>query len=254
MNLTQYRELNELIQQLVVQIQSILASELVGIYIGGSLATNNFNLKTSDIDCYIVTTKALSENTRNMLEEMHKKLYSSKEHYAKKIEASYIPQNDLLNFDTNGTRPYFNEGDFYMGQYGSNYLIELSVLREKGITIIGPDIKSLIKKLSSQDLKTAIKSNLDDYWELSLSDFSKFKRSDYQVFAILTMCRTLYSLETGKITSKIEAAQWAMQQIDAHWNSLIELAIAWDLSQEINKLEETQNFVRYVLNKSRGYK
>jgi hypothetical protein len=74
------------------------------------------------------------------------------------------------------------------------------------------------------------------------------------VFAILTMCRTLYSLETGKITSKIEAAQWAIQQLDIKWKNLIELAIAWEPSQEINRLEETQNFVRHVLDKSRDYR
>jgi hypothetical protein len=95
---------------------------------------------------------------------------------------------------------------------------------------------------------------LHEYWEINLIDFSKFKRSDYQVFAILTMCRTLYSLETGKITSKIEAAQWTMQRLDTNWKSLIELAVTWDPSQEINRLEETQNFVRYVLNKNSDYK
>ena len=68
------------------------------------------------------------------------------------------------------------------------------------------------------------------------------------------MCRTLYSLETGKITSKIEAALWAMQQLDTKWKNLIELAIASEPSQEINRLEETQNFVRHVLNKSRDYR
>lgn len=99
-------------------------------------------------------------------------------------------------------------------------------------------------------MKAAIQKNLHEYWEPNLIDFSKFKRSDYQVFAVLTMCQTLYSLKTGKITSKIEAAQWAMQRLDTNWKNLIELAIAWEPSKEINRLEETQNFVRYVLNKS----
>lgn len=159
-----------------------------------------------------------------------------------------------MNFDPNGLRPYFNEGNFYQGQYGSNYLIELHVLRENGITIAGPDIKNLIKEISIQDLRVAIQKNLYEYWEISLNDFEKFRRSDYQVFAILTMCRTLYSLETGRITSKTEAAQWTMQKLDTKWKNLIELAIIWKPDQEINKLEETQQFVKYVLNKSHDYK
>jgi hypothetical protein len=157
-----------------------------------------------------------------------------------------------LDFDPQAMRPYFNEGRYCLGHYGNNYLIELFVLREKVLSIAGPDIKCLIKEISTQSLKAAIQKNLHEYWESNLIDFSKFKRSDYQVFAILTMCRTLYSLETGKITSKIEAAKWAMQRLNTNWKNLIELAIAWEPSQEINKLEETQNFIRYVLNRSLG--
>ena len=254
MSLTNYSEINELLQQLLLQIQSILTDKFVGMYIGGSIASNSFHCETSDIDCYIITTSALDNNMINKIEEMHEKFYSSKLQYAKKIEASYIPQKDLLNFDPSGVRPYFNEGSFYLGQYGSNYLIELHVLRENGITIAGPDIKHLIKEISIQNMILAIQKNLYEYWEISLSDLKKFRRSDYQVFSILTMCRTLYSLETGRITSKTEASQWTIQKLDTRWKNLIELAIAWEPGQEINKLEETQEFVRYVLNKSHDYK
>ncbi len=254
MSLTKYQEINELLQQLLLQVQSILTDQFIGMYIGGSVASNRFHCETSDIDCYIITASTLSNDMISKIEEMHKQFYSRKLQYAKKIEASYIPQKDLLNFDPNGLRPYFNEGSFYQGQYGSNYLIEIHVLRGNGITILGPDIKNLIKEISTQDLRVAIQKNLYEYWEIALSDFAKFRRSDYQAFAILTMCRTLYSLETGRITSKTEAAQWNRQKLDTRWKNLIELAIAWEPGQEINKLEETQKFVRHVLSKNNDYK
>ena len=250
MNPIEHKQINELLQPLLLQIQSILTDKFVGMYIGGSLASNNFHYETSDIDCYIITTSKLSKNMIKNIEEMHKQFYSSKLKYAQKIEASYIPQNDLLNFDPNGMRPYFNEGCYSLGEYRNNYIIELHVLREKGIAIFGPDIKSLIKKISTQDLILAIQNNLRDYWEITLNDLSKFRKSDYQVFAILTMCRTLYSLETGSITSKREAAQWAIQKLRPDWKNLIEQALAWKPGQEINKSEEAQKFVRYTLNRS----
>jgi hypothetical protein len=250
MNLIKHKEINELLQQLLIQVQSILADKFVGMYIGGSLANNSFNNETSDIDCYIVTTSDLSKNIIKNIEEMHKKLYSSELKYAKKIEASYVPKKDLLHFNPRGMRPYFNEGCYYLGEYGNNYIIELCVLREKGISILGPDIKNLIQKISTHDLMLAIKRNLHEYWEAALSDLPKFRRSDYQVFAILTMCRTLYSLETGEITSKMEAAQWALQRLDGSWKNLVELAIAWRPDQEINKVDETLQFVKYVISKS----
>lgn len=253
MNPTKHKEINELLQQLLPQVKSILADKFVGMYIGGSLSSDSFQYETSDIDCYIITTSKLSKSMLKNIEKMHKQLYSSNLKYAQKIEASYIPQEDLFHFNPSGMRPYFNEGCYYLGEYGNNYIIELHVLREKGISISGPDIKKLIKKISTQDLMLAIQKNLHEYWYSTLRDLSKFKRSDYQVFAILTMCRTLYSLENGTITSKMEAAQWALQILGNRWKNLIEQAISWSPGQEINQLDETQQFVKYTINKSHDY-
>lgn len=249
-NPTTNSEINDLLRQLLLQAQSILMNQFVGMYIGGSLATNHFSCETSDIDCYVITTNVLSENMIHQLKEMHHQFYSSKFPYAKKIEASYIPQGDLSNFETQSVRPYFNEGTFYLAHYGSNFEIELYVLREKGITIVGPDIKHLIKKISHQHLRLAIYKNLDEYWKTTVNDLSKLGRSDYQVFAILTMCRTLYSLKTGYIASKTEAAKWATNNLESHWESLIRQALAWRPGQELNKVGETQQFIRYILDKS----
>jgi len=253
MSPTRYREINELLQQLLFQTQSILKNKFIGMYIGGSLANDSFHLETSDIDCYVVTTSALSKKMVQNIEKMHNEFYSSNLQYAQKIEVSYIPKKDLVSFYPSGMRPYFNEGRYYLATYGNNFVIELYVLRENGITIVGPDIKSLIKETSIQNLKLAIQKNLHEYWENTLNDLSKFIRSDYQAFAILTMCRTLYSLETGRITSKFEAAEWAMQKLDVSWKRLIEQAVSWKPNSEINELEETQRFVKYVLNKSHDY-
>src|ERR1700722_10555134 len=110
MHPTKYKEINELLKQLLLQTQSILTDKFVGMYIGGSLSTRNFDTKTSDIDCYIITEDILSNEIIRKIEEMHDQFYSSTLSYANKIEASYIPKKDLLNFDPSGIRPYFNEG------------------------------------------------------------------------------------------------------------------------------------------------
>ncbi len=221
------------------------------MYIGGSIANNSFNQETSDIDCYIITTAILPDNLIRQIEAMHKEFYLSNIPYAKRIEISYIPQHDLLNFDPNNIRPYFNEGRFYQAHYGNNFLIELFVLRENGISIAGPDIRELIKEISTQDLQQAIKNNLYEYWEIVLSDFSKLGRSDYQTFAILTMCRTLYSLKTGCVASKIEAARWTISHYP-NWKDLIKHVLIWKHNAELSRLEETQRFIRFVLDISRS--
>jgi predicted nucleotidyltransferase len=244
-----YAEINELFDLLLIEIKFILKNTFVGMYIGGSLANNSFNKQTSDIDVYIIIEKALSKNMLKKITDFHQKFYLSKIPFAKKIEVSYLSKNDLTKFIPNNVRPYFNEGQFYLAEYGSNFLIELFLFREKGIVWYGPTIKSLIKKISPPQLKTALLKNLAEYWLVMLNDDAKLGRSDYQVFAILTMCRTLYSLETNKITSKIHAAQWAMERVSLEFKNLIEQALIWQPRKKLNKLTQTRSFIKYVLNK-----
>lgn len=242
-------EITALLQEFLYQVESILSERFLGFYVGGSIANNSFNPKTSDIDCYIVTTELLSESTIAQIEIMHHQLYLSQFSSTRKVEASYIPKIDLWDFNPKNSRPYFNEGVLYLAPYGSNFIIELFMLRKKGFAISGPSIKNLIKEISPEDLQLAIKKNLHEYWKEMLSNLVKLSRSDYQVFGILTMCRTLYSLEKGDIASKIEAAKWVINKYTI-WKDLITEALAWEPNFELNKLNETQQFIEYVLDKN----
>jgi hypothetical protein len=244
---TMTNEVKDLLQEVLQKLQASLLERFIGLYVGGSIANNSFNSNTSDIDCYIIITEPLPKSGIPQIEAIHHELYSSHNPYAKKIEASYIAQNDLWNFNPKNKRPYFNEGKLYLAPYGNNFIIELLMLREKGITISGPAIKDLIKEISPEELQLAIKKNLDEYWQVMLTDLVKLNRSDYQVFAVFTMCRTLYSLETGSIASKTNAAQWVINKNNAAWSDLIRQAIAWEPGLELNKLNETQQFIKYVL-------
>lgn len=247
-------ELTALLQELLQKLQSSLSEKFIGLYVGGSIANSSFNATTSDIDCYIITTEPLPEHTIAQIGALHHELYLSQAPYAKKIEASYIAQSDLLNFNPKHKRPYFNEGNLYIAPYGSNFIIELWMLRNKGITLSGPAIKDFLKEISPQDIQLAIKRNLDEYWRVMLTDLKKLSRSDYQVYAIVTMCRTLYSLETGDIVSKTKAAQWVISKYNAAWSDLVTKAIAWEPGLELNKLEETQQFIKFVLDSVSSYR
>jgi hypothetical protein len=42
---------------------------------------------------------------------------------------------------------------------------------------------------------------------------------------VVTLCRLLYTLETGAVASKSRAARWAQQALGPRWNGLIERAL-----------------------------
>ena len=54
-------QVSALLQQLTARLPIILGGNLVGIYLYGSLTQRAFNAKHSDVDCLVVTHRALSE-------------------------------------------------------------------------------------------------------------------------------------------------------------------------------------------------
>ena len=76
----------------------------------------------------------------------------------------------------------------------------------------------------------------------------------YQAYAILTICRSLYSLKKGNQVSKKQAAKWAQKQFP-EWKTLIAKALTWreDWKNESvdhkQTLPQTQKFVNFIIRK-----
>jgi hypothetical protein len=83
-----------------------------------------------------------------------------------------------------------------------------------------------------------------------LDDPSRLRSDEYQVYAILTMCRMFYTLEHGEVVSKPTAAHWVMESLDPRWSALIEQALTWRPGLVFDHFEETLDFIRYALDRS----
>jgi len=77
----------------------------------------------------------------------------------------------------------------------------------------------------------------------------------YQSFAVLSFCRVLYDLHTGRINSKRAGAEWIKAKLDASWNDLIGRSWSGRPSPEISsqkpahpdELRLTVDFIRYMM-------
>ncbi len=225
---TQYPEINKVLDLLLSSASAVLGNQLVGMYLYGSLSSGDFNLETSDIDFLIVTTSSLSDKTIADLESMHHHLWKSGLKWASKLEGSYIPKRDIRRHDPHsGPCPTVNEGQFYLDQRGSDWIIQRHVIREQGIVLAGPDPKTLIDPVSPNDIRRAVKGVLQEWWFPMLENPIWLQKHgvEYHAFAILTMCRALHSLEHGTIVSKPEAARWAQKELGEEWSQVIEQAL-----------------------------
>ncbi len=248
---TPYPEVNFVLQQLLFNVQAILGDHFVGLYLYGSLASGDFNPKTSDIDFVVVTSDELSAETIAALEAMHLRLRDSGLKWAKKLEGAYVPQSALRRYDPSAAPcPTINEGRFYLDRQGGDWIIQRHVLREYDSVIVGPSLRNLIDPVQPDDLRQAVRGVLHDWWEPMLHDPTWIRTVEYQAFAVLSMCRVLYTLHHGTIASKPVSARWAQQTLGERWSKLIEWALTWEHDTSSDHLSETLEFIRYTIERS----
>lgn len=251
-----YPDVNAVLEVLLSNVKEILSDHFVGMYLYGSLSSGDFNPETSDIDFLVVTDDDLPQGTVVELEAMHKNIWASSMKWAAKLEGSYIPRKLIRQHDPNGAPcPTVNEGKFYVGKHGSDWIIQRHVIRECGVVLAGPRPKSLIDPVGRDDLRRAVLETLHEWWFPMLDDPTWLREHEcnYHGFAVITMCRALHALQHRIIVSKPAAIRWAKKELSARWHELIELAVASQYGKHADFLQETLDFIRFTQQQTKGY-
>jgi hypothetical protein len=82
------------------------------------------------------------------------------------------------------------------------------------------------------------------------------RQRENQAFVVLTLCRLLYTLESGAVASKPGAARWAQQAVGQRWAGLIERALAGQQdSTEIpdSDADETVALIQHTVDRFRQW-
>jgi len=240
---------------LLLGVRTVLGDTFVGMYLYGSLAGGDFDPRRSDIDFVVVTADALPDETIAALETMHARITVSGSKWAAKLEGAYVPQQALRRHDPSESPcPCTNEGRFYLATLGSDWVIQRYTLWEQGVVVAGPPPRSLIDPVQPDDLRQAVLGFLREWWAPMLQNPDpRLHGGEYQAYAVLTMCRALYTLQYGTVVSKTVAARWAQEALDERWVAVIERALVWrrdalpDGDGTVLCMDETLDFIRYAL-------
>lgn len=253
-NFTPYPNINAVLHLLLSSVQAALGEHFIGMYLHGSLASGDFDPEHSDVDFVVVTADALPDALIPALAALHVRLIDSGSTWATKLEGTYFPQQILRRYTpSDALYPSVNEASFYLGGHGSDWVIQSHILREQGIVLAGPTPRDLIDPVTPDDLRRAMRSLLYEWWAPMLHDTARLHSNEYQAYAILTMCRALYTLETGAVASKLAAARWAQAALGARRAAIIERALAWRPSMPLDMLDETLDMIQYTLERSREH-
>jgi predicted nucleotidyltransferase len=253
-NPTAYPAINLILQRLLSEGQTVLGDTFSGMYLYGSLASGDFNPHTSDIDFLVVTQSNLSTKVISALETLHFQLAVSGLPWATKLEGAYMPFDMLPRFKPNDLPfPQVNEGRFYIDRQGVDWVLQRHTLREHERIVSGPSLRGLIEPVTPDQMRQAVQELLRTWWTAILTEPARLQSSEYQAYAILSMCRALYTLRCGALVSKPVSAQWAMDNLDVEWTPLITEAIQWRRGKSMNRLKETLDFIRFVIHQSQQF-
>lgn len=250
---TPFPEVNAILQELLEGIQGVLGEHLIGMYLEGSLANGDFD-QDSDIDFVVVTDVEITGNLFSALQRMHERIAASDSPWAVELEGSYVSKQALRRYDpANARHPNIERGRgerLKMVDHDEVWNVHRHILRERGITILGPEPKTLIDPLTPNDLKQAMLPALNGWATHLLNHPEAMGQRGYQSYVVLTLCRILYTLQFGDVASKRKSASWAKETVCQNRGPLIERA--WEgrhhpqMQADKEDIRQTLDFINYL--------
>jgi hypothetical protein len=246
-------EIAPVLQSVLAGAREVLGARFAGMYLYGSLATGDFNPERSDIDFAVVTDDVLPDASVAALAELHARLAASGERWFAHLEGSYIPRAAMRRYDPDARHPNLSIGEpLKVEPHGADWVIQRWVLREHGVVLAGPHPRTFIDPVTQAELRDAVAELLRGFWSRQLVESEFLAPREYQVFAVLSMCRALRTLEHGDMLSKAAAARWAIETLAPPWPAVIARALAWPHGDQSDGLDETRALIRCVLERKLG--
>ena len=210
-------------------LSEILASNLVGVYLHGSLAMGCFNPDASDIDLIVVTRRRVG--TRKQKLAALALAVSSKPF---PIEVTSFSGRDLkpwcyptsfdFHFSEDWRRAYESGRAFIrMGAQGEDPAANITEARSRGFALLGAPVETALPFVPADDFVDSITSDL--LWALRKLDRGRVTAKPMSVYLTLNACRVLAYLETGQILSKAEGGDWALKSVPAKFRPTVRQAL-----------------------------
>lgn len=221
-----YASVNAVLDVLRARIGAALGDNLRGLYLFGSLVTGDFDPRMSDIDLAAIVASRLTDAELDRLARMHAEIARDFPAWNDRIEVGYLARADVAPFDPDATIAITSPGEpFHTRAAEHSWLFNLFVVRERGVTLTGPDPHSLIGPITPEALRAGLRARMAEWRDWTEEDIAPMAAGP-QAYVVLTMCRALQTFMTGEWASKQRAADWAVAAEPA-WAPLIRQAVVW---------------------------
>ena len=244
-------EIERLLSDILSGIRRTLGDRLVGLYLYGSVATDGFEPGISDVDLLAATDGEVTADDLEHLEKMHAELVRRFPAWDDRIEVIYYSVEALGSYKQRRSPiAVISPGEpFHTIEADKEWLLNWYFVQDYGITLFGPSPRTFIDPISKDEFIRAVVHHAHQWPEWMPN--TRHSRP-YQSYAVLTMCRSLYTYKHGQQVSKKQAAHWAQKELP-QWATLIQAALEWRLTARLPEpvdheatYPQARRFVHYV--------
>jgi predicted nucleotidyltransferase len=250
---TSFSELNTLLAEFVDSVRAILGDHFVGAYLTGSFALGGADLH-SDCDFLVVADSDVRTDEEHALRELHDEIPTRSGYWAHNLEGSYAARAELETLAALGNEWLYVDRGWRQMHWSTHCNTEdvRWTLRERGVTLAGPDPREFVQEVPAAALRSRMRRQIESFLP-DLFGWTNFDNAWAQRYAVGTLCRMLYTLETAAVASKETALEWATNALDPAWKSLFrqaldDRALGWDPADppRSGSVEATLAFAEYA--------
>lgn len=210
------------IQQVTQVLTTLLTDVIEGIYLYGSSIDGGLQPQ-SDLDFFVVVHTSLSEEQKSLLIQALLQLSGAIGNTVglRYLEVTIMHQEEFTAL-TFPLQREFQYGEWLRDAFLKGYIpgktpdqdltILLRKVKQNSLVLYGKTAREVLPTISDEAFRQAIKASLPQLIQEIEED---------QTNVILTLCRMLYSIQTGKITSKDRAVDYAIPYLPPSFYGLV---------------------------------
>lgn len=239
-----HAQVDEAVDRYLASVDRALPGRVRGFYVVGSVALGAFQPGRSDIDFVAIVDRPLSRDELVLLEDAEHRLYRSALVRAVSslpwrwplvCNGVYVLSEDVARSPLEVVPMASHvSGRFRAGRAFDVNPVTWRILGESGIAVRGVAPAQLGIRRDDSELRDWILGNLNGYWRNWAGALRRPRLTAakalllrYVAWGVLGTSRMHFTIATGRIASKRQACDYALDVFESRWRPLLEDARAY---------------------------
>jgi predicted nucleotidyltransferase len=208
----------------LTELVETLGDRVEGVVLFGSLAAEDFDPATSDLDLLVAISGDVDDTALGSLRRMHDRLASAHPEWEDRFDVAYVSAAALRTCkEREIPLVVISRGEpLHRTRTDPGWVMNWHAAREVGVSLLGPSPRDLIAATTQADFVLAVRGHMR--WLLAKVEASD--AAGLHAYAVVTACRALYTCSMGAQASKAAATRWAEERYP-EWSAPIREAREW---------------------------